>query len=130
EVDHAVQAGDAPATVLADIAVLVGRLAPTALVAEPADHHQRAPAAPGGARLAVDVQHRLQLHVVVERAMAVGRQVAQVFAYPLAADEDAPPGDLERAFAREQVRCLVPQALVDVVAVGALQVDEIAVVLR
>jgi hypothetical protein len=75
EVDHPVQRGDPPAPVLAQVGILVRRLAPAAFVAEAADHHQRAPAAHGSTGLTVDVQHRLELHVIVERAVAVRRQV-------------------------------------------------------
>src|SRR5690606_29108969 len=122
EVDDAVERRNPPLAVLADVFVLVGRLAPAAFLTEPAYHHQRTPAPFGRASLAVDVQHGLQLHVIVERAVTIGREPMKIAAHPLSPDVDAAAGDLEGASAREKVRCLVPQALVDIVAVGALEV--------
>src|SRR5690606_31281012 len=115
---------------LTDVAVLVSRFAPAAFLAEEADHHQRAPAAVRRARLAVDVQHWLELHVVEDHAVAVGWQPVKILAHPLPPNVNSAPGDLERSVRREQVSRSVPHALVDIVAVGSLEVHQIAVILR
>src|SRR4029450_2194978 len=120
ESDEAQQPGDPPAAVDPDILILVGRLAPARDHIEDAELNKRPPARLG--TIAVDVDDGLELHMVEQGSASIGRHGVEIFADALTPLVDAATGDLERAVVSEQVGGFVPQALVDIIAVGALEV--------
>jgi hypothetical protein len=66
--------------------------------------------------------------MVEQAAVLDGTQLVQVFTDAILADEQTAAGDLERGVGREQVGCLVPLRLVDVLAVDGLEVQDVDVV--
>ena len=93
-------------------------------------HHARAHLG----RLAVGrhVNHRLVLHVVAEPAFGrafLAEHVEQERAHALAADVDAALRELDRAVHGEQIREIVPEILVEVVAVRARQIVDLVEIL-
>jgi hypothetical protein len=70
------------------------------------------------------VDYRLELHVVVEDAPPIGRQVVEIGPHPRLADIDAAPGQFQGALLGEEVGRLVPQTLVHIIAIGRLQVTD------
>ena len=124
ERDEGVQRLDAPDAIDQAIAVFVNRFAPAGLSAQPGDENERAPPTLRPLPVGVDVNHRLQLHVVEQDAAFVTRQRVKILPHPVLPDIDAPPRDFERAVRREHIGRLVPQPLVDIVAVGRLQIAD------
>ena len=120
-----------PDAVLLDELVLVQRRAHRRARAEiQLLHHARADLG----RLAVgrDVDHGLILDVVAEPVLArafLAEHVEQERAHALAADVGAALRELDRAVRGEQVREIVPEILVEVVAVRARQVVDLVEVL-
>ena len=90
-----------------------------------AEHGQVAPAALGAQAVGGDVDLGLQLQVFVELAVGQARLALalalQILADAGLADIDPVRAVFERGALGEQVGRLVPQAAVDIVAVGALQ---------
>ena len=120
-----------PDAVLFDELVLVERCAHRSTRAEiQLLHHPRAHLG----RLAVgrDMDDGLVLHVVAEPVLGrtfLAEHVEQERAHALAADVDTALRELDRAVRGEQVREIVPEVLVEVVAVRARQVVDLVEVL-
>ncbi len=126
---------DLPDAVVLDVLVDVRAFAPGCTVARRAQLAGENHVAPGCFRCQPigcdrDVGH--QLHVLVEASRSQpgmrASQGTEVFAHPLLAHVHAVEADLDGAVRGKQVRGLIPQAPIEVIAVGALQsLDRVAV---
>lgn len=117
------QLADLPHAAFLDVGVLVLADAPDAVGARLREHDHALPAPGRGLAVGRDGDDRLQQHVVVEIAAAepFGAEQQHRAADPLASDVDAHLAVLEGAVGGKQVGRLAPQALVEVIAVGRLQ---------
>src|SRR5436190_1309562 len=121
---------DFPDAVLLHVFVLVRAFAPVATRSRAVDagHQERAPARLGRLPVGRDGDDRLELEVLVEhaleRSLLAAAQAQEIAADAVLADVDAARADLECAVVREQVEHLVPEHLVGVVAVAALEILE------
>ncbi len=90
-----------------------------------AEHAVIAPARRGTVAVARDGNGRLKLHpfveLAVDQAFLSAVEAHKVFADPRLADIHTVDANLDRAVIGEQVCCFAPQAAIDVVAEGLLQ---------
>src|SRR6185437_8998014 len=122
-----VKARDLPDTVLLDVVVLVNARAPLGIVMVVTEDRDLAPASLRGAPVSSDIDDGLQLHAVIDLAIGqAGARVAAALAdQPLAdsraSDVDAIDAHFHRRVIGEERGRFAPVALVEIVAVGALE---------
>src|SRR5690606_32759523 len=126
EIDKEMQRLDPPDPVRAlFIAVLVHAIAPFGMLLVLPQHALIAPSRSRAAAIGGYVDRRLQrdpfVELPVDQPFLPAMEPAQILLDPLAARIDAVDPDLDRPVIGEQVRRLAPQAPVDIIAEGALQ---------
>ncbi len=131
EVGVVVKLLDLPDASLPGILVLVEAIAPGRVFLELAEEGELAPAPLRCAAVGADVHDGLQLHVVIELSVRqTGAGIAATFADQPFQDAclahvHAIDADFHGGIVREQIRSLVPVSLVDVVAVGTLELFDL-----
>src|SRR5690606_31729429 len=121
-----------PDAVFFHVRVLVNADAPDAVRAGLGELHHALPAPRGARAVRSYGDDRLELHVVVQVALAeaLGTEQQHGAAYPFLADVDAALPVLEGAVAREEIRGVLPQPLVEEVAEGGLQILDAVLILE
>ena len=118
-----VQVADLPDPAFLDVGVFILPHAPNAVGPRLREHDHALPACQGRTPVGRHCDDRLQLHVVVEPALSepFRPEQQQRPADAVLADIDAALAVFEGAIGRKEIGRLAPQALVEVVAPGCLQ---------
>jgi hypothetical protein len=123
-----VEPADLPDAVLLDVLVLEGAFAPEGTLPQLARQDDVPPGSPGGATVLREGHDRHQLQVLVqlprrETPAAIAEGV-EVFTDTVTPVVHAIQTHLDRRTGREQISGVVPQCLIDVIAIDTLQILE------
>ncbi len=116
---------DLPDTVILHVLVDVGAFAPRGAFAELSGKNDVPPRRPGCQPIGSHRNERHELHMLIQlprsQTLAAASECVEVLAHTLLADVDAVEANLDGRVGCKEVGSLIPQATVQVVAVGALQ---------